>query len=58
MTIRNTLYSAFGTRQVSTIYTATNDYEVILEVDPKHQQDANALAEHLSCAAAAGSWCR
>jgi HAE1 family hydrophobic/amphiphilic exporter-1 len=43
--IRSTLYSAFGTRQVSTIYTATNDYEVILEVDPKHQQDANALAD-------------
>ena len=43
--VRNTLYSAFGTRQVSTIYTATNDYEVILEVDPKHQQDANALAD-------------
>jgi HAE1 family hydrophobic/amphiphilic exporter-1 len=43
--VRNTLYSAFGTRQVSTIYTATNDYRVILEVDPKHQQDANALAD-------------
>ena len=43
--VRNTLYSAFGTRQVSTIYTATNNYEVILEVDPKHQQDANALAD-------------
>ena len=43
--VRNTLYSAFGTRQVSTIYTATNDYEVILEVDPKHQQDVNALAD-------------
>jgi HAE1 family hydrophobic/amphiphilic exporter-1 len=43
--IRSTLYSAFGTRQVSTIYTATNDYEVILEVDPKHQRDANALAD-------------
>ncbi len=43
--IRSTLYSAFGTRQISTIYTATNDYQVILEVDPKHQQDANALAD-------------
>jgi HAE1 family hydrophobic/amphiphilic exporter-1 len=43
--VRNTLYSAFGTRQVATIYTATNDYEVILEVDPKHQRDINALAD-------------
>jgi multidrug efflux pump subunit AcrB len=42
--IRSTLYSAFGSRQVATIYTATNDYEVILEVDPRLQQDPQALA--------------
>jgi HAE1 family hydrophobic/amphiphilic exporter-1 len=42
--IRSTLYSAFGSRQVATIYTATNDYEVILEVDPKFQQDPQALS--------------
>jgi HAE1 family hydrophobic/amphiphilic exporter-1 len=35
--IRSTLYSAFGSRQVSTIYTPTNDYQVILEVDPSLQ---------------------
>jgi HAE1 family hydrophobic/amphiphilic exporter-1 len=35
--IRLTLYSAFGSRQVSTIYTPTNDYQVILEVDPAMQ---------------------
>jgi HAE1 family hydrophobic/amphiphilic exporter-1 len=35
--IRSTLYSAFGARQVSTIYTPTNDYQVILEVDPALQ---------------------
>ena len=35
--IENTLYSAFGARQVSTIYTSTNQYQVILEVEPKYQ---------------------
>ena len=34
--IRNTL--TFGSRQVATIYTASNDYAVILEVDPSFQQ--------------------
>lgn len=33
------LSSAFGTRQVSTIYAPTNDYQVILEVLPKFQSD-------------------
>jgi hydrophobic/amphiphilic exporter-1 (mainly G- bacteria), HAE1 family len=42
--IRDTLYSAFGSRQVATIYTATNDYEVILEVDPRYEQDVSALS--------------
>ena len=41
--IRSTLYSAFGTRQISTIYTPTNDYQVILEVGRKFQEDVNAL---------------
>jgi hypothetical protein len=36
--IRNTLYNSFGSRQVATIYTASNDYAVILEVDPSFQQ--------------------
>jgi HAE1 family hydrophobic/amphiphilic exporter-1 len=42
--VRNTLYSAFGTRQVSTIYTAANDYQVILEADPRFQSDPGALS--------------
>ena len=29
--IRNQLYNAFGTRQIGTIYTPANDYQVILE---------------------------
>jgi HAE1 family hydrophobic/amphiphilic exporter-1 len=41
--IRSTLYSAFGARQVATIYTATNDYAVILEVADRFQRDINAL---------------
>ncbi|HZS84756.1 MAG TPA: efflux RND transporter permease subunit [Stellaceae bacterium] len=42
--IRNTLFSAFGERQVSTIYTSSNDYEVILEADPQFQRDPAALS--------------
>jgi HAE1 family hydrophobic/amphiphilic exporter-1 len=41
--IRSSLYSAFGSRQVSTIYTPTDDYSVILEVDEKRQQDISDL---------------
>jgi HAE1 family hydrophobic/amphiphilic exporter-1 len=35
--IENALYSAYGSRQVSTIYTANNEYYVILEVEPQYQ---------------------
>ncbi len=42
--IRNTLYSAFGGRQVATIYTPSNDYQVILEADPKFQELSENLA--------------
>ncbi len=42
--VRSTLYSAFGTRQVSTIFTAANDYQVILEIDPKYKQDPSSLS--------------
>jgi multidrug efflux pump len=38
-TIDNTLYDAFGQRQVSIIFTQLNQYHVILEIDPKFQQD-------------------
>jgi multidrug efflux pump subunit AcrB len=41
--IDNTLYDAFGQRQVSTIYTQLNQYHVVLEVDPQFQQDPEAL---------------
>jgi HAE1 family hydrophobic/amphiphilic exporter-1 len=42
--IENTLYNAYGQRQVSTIYTSSNQYWVILELDPKYQNDPAALA--------------
>jgi HAE1 family hydrophobic/amphiphilic exporter-1 len=41
--VEDTLYSAFGSRQVSTIFTSTNQYAVILELDAKYQRDATAL---------------
>ncbi|MGH9451346.1 MAG: multidrug efflux RND transporter permease subunit [Terriglobia bacterium] len=42
-TIDNTLYDAFGQRQVSTIYTAINQYHVVMEVGPRFQQNPDAL---------------
>jgi len=42
--VRSTLYSAFGGREVSTIFTPSNDYRVILEVAPKDKEDPSALS--------------
>jgi HAE1 family hydrophobic/amphiphilic exporter-1 len=42
--VKNTLYSSFGTRQISTIYEPANDYQVILEVDPHFQRDPTDLS--------------
>jgi HAE1 family hydrophobic/amphiphilic exporter-1 len=41
--IRQELYSAFGNRQVATIYTSANDYQVILESLPEYQTGPNDL---------------
>src|SRR5579863_5192131 len=41
--VEDALYSAFGSRQVSTIYTPTNDYQVIMEYLPEYQKDPRAL---------------
>ena len=43
-TIRSTLYSAYGTRQISTIYTSSDNYAVILEMSPEAQADPSALS--------------
>jgi multidrug efflux pump len=42
-TIDNTLYDAFGQRQISTMYTQTNQYHVVLESEPQFQKDPNKL---------------
>src|SRR6202790_5554597 len=44
-TIDDTLYDAFGQRQVSTIFTQLNQYHVILEVAPAFQQSPDALKQ-------------
>ena len=42
--VEDALYSAFGTRQVSTIYTPSNEYWVILELQPEYQDSPEALS--------------
>jgi multidrug efflux pump subunit AcrB len=42
--VEDALYSAFGTRQVSTIYTPSNEYFVILELEPQYQSSPEALS--------------
>ncbi|HWP25008.1 MAG TPA: efflux RND transporter permease subunit [Xanthobacteraceae bacterium] len=44
-TVTDTLYSAFGQRQVSTIYGQANQYRVILEAMPDYQRDPAALSK-------------
>ncbi|WP_180126069.1 efflux RND transporter permease subunit [Rhodoferax sp. BLA1] len=44
-TVRTALYSAFGERQVSTIYLPTDTYKVIMEVTPEDKQDESAIAK-------------
>jgi multidrug efflux pump len=43
--INDTLNDAFGQRQISTIYSQANQYRVILEADPRYQQDPAALSK-------------
>ena len=43
--IDNTLYDAFGQRQVSTIFTQLNQYHVVMEVQPNFQQNPDALKD-------------
>jgi HAE1 family hydrophobic/amphiphilic exporter-1 len=42
--VRQELYNAYGARQVATIYTPTNDYQVILESSKEFQADPSALS--------------
>ena len=42
--VEDALYSAYGQRQVSTIYAPDDQYQVILELEPQFQRDANAIS--------------
>ena len=54
--IDNTLYDAFGQRQVSTIYNALNQYHVVMEVEPRYWQDPTTLSDiYVSTAGAVSS---
>ncbi|HXE68110.1 MAG TPA: efflux RND transporter permease subunit [Hyphomicrobiaceae bacterium] len=44
-TFRSTLYSAFGTRQIATVYTPSNDYQVIMETDKARTLDPSVLSK-------------
>ena len=42
--VEDVLYAAYGSREISTIYAPTNDYQVILELLPEYQKDPDALS--------------
>jgi HAE1 family hydrophobic/amphiphilic exporter-1 len=42
--IEEALYSAYGSRQISTIYTSINQYQVIVELEPQYQRDPSSLS--------------
>jgi multidrug efflux pump len=44
-TVDNTLYDAYGQREISTMYTQLNQYHVILETDPKFQKNPSKLQD-------------
>jgi hydrophobe/amphiphile efflux-1 (HAE1) family protein len=43
--IDDTLYDAFGQRQVSTMYTSTNQFKIVLEVAPQYLEDVDSLSK-------------
>ena len=45
--IDDTLYDAFGQRQISTMFTQLNQYHVVLEVEPEFQTQPARAAGHL-----------
>jgi HAE1 family hydrophobic/amphiphilic exporter-1 len=42
--VEEAFWNAYGTRQISTVNTPNNQYQVILEIDPKFQNDPSALS--------------
>jgi len=53
--IDNTLYDAFGQRQINTMYTQLNQYHVILETDPSFQRNPSKLHDIYVQASTSGS---
>jgi len=43
--VQNALYSAFSDREVSVIYAPADEYQVILEVEPRYQRNTQALSK-------------
>jgi HAE1 family hydrophobic/amphiphilic exporter-1 len=43
LAIEDALYTAYGTRQISTIYAPNNQYQVIMELAPEFQADPAAI---------------
>lgn len=43
--VQNALYTAYGNRQISTIFTPANQYRVVTEVAPEYQRDPDALSK-------------
>ena len=55
-TIDNTLYDAFGQRQINTMYTQVNQYHVVLESEPQFQKDPHKLNKlHIQSNASSGA---
>lgn len=52
--VEDALFSAYATRQVSTIYAPNNAYQVILELDPKYQADPQAALSMMYVRASSG----
>ena len=42
--VEDALYTAYGSRQISTIFAPNNQYQVIMELEPRYQLDPNALS--------------
>jgi multidrug efflux pump len=55
-TIDNTLYDAYGQREISTLYTQLNQYHVVLETAPEWQQNPSKLGEiYIQSSASSGA---
>ena len=57
-TIDDTLYDAFGQRQVSMMYTQLNQYHVVMEVEPQFWQNPDGLKLYLRARRPTASRCR